>query len=162
MVQAFHKETVAPNVQFATEAAQNGYKQAHSHFHAHVVPAYQRAGPVASRWWRESAQPGAQAAYAWSHKTYVGEVHPRIVRAADWVWEFLRARVLPALKRWHSLYVKPQLDKITERVFEYRTQKVGREAKTEAKAHGSEKLHEAGFVENIDSESCRLVSRKPV
>ena len=150
LVQAIHKDHVIPQLNFATETAQKGYDAAHAHVHAHVIPAYRKAGPAANKWWREQAQPGARAAYAYSHKTYVGEVHPRIVRVIDAVWEFFRARILPLLKRWHSLYVKPQLDKITAKVFEYRTQKVGKQAKTDANAHSTEKIAKEGFKEGHD------------
>lgn len=152
LVQDIHKQHVIPQLNFATETAQRGYDAAHAHVHAHVIPAYKNAGPAANKWWRETAQPGARSAYAYSHKTYVGEVHPRLVRAADAVWEFFHARVLPSLKRWHSLYVKPQVDKITARVFEYRAEKAGSQAKTDAKTHSTEKIAEEGFKEDHEGE----------
>jgi hypothetical protein len=110
-----------------------------------IVPAYRRAataiaplGPASRQFYVETFRPFAIRSYRTSHHTYVTHVHPRLL-------EVLRV-VKAAVGRFHSLYIRPQLEKIHAKIFEYKTKKAEklaeREMATEVEHKSEEGLDE--------------------
>lgn len=115
----------------------------------YVSPLYYEGLPAASKYYHSKFLPVARSTYATSKKTYVQQVHPRLVVAGSHLHAFYKSKVLPALQRFYSLYIAPQVDKITERIFEYRTKKF----RSEAVAHVEkveEKIKAEHEVDDID------------
>ena len=113
------------------------------HAYDYVSPLYYEGLPAASNYYHSRFLPVARSTYATSRKAYVEQVHPRLVVAGSHLHAFYKSKVLPALQRFYSLYIAPQVDKITERIFEYRTKKF----KSDAVAH-VEKVEEEIKIEH--------------
>lgn len=106
---AFRRETVVPAFRNSLQAVRDAAESGQHHWQAHLVPFTRRA-------------------YSSSRQIYLHQVHPRVItvsRQAARVW---RTRVSPTLVRFWSRFIAPQLDKIRERIFEYKSKKAQVEA----------------------------------
>ncbi|GAA6028542.1 hypothetical protein JCM8097_007272 [Rhodosporidiobolus ruineniae] len=108
-----------------------------------VSPIYTTGVPLAQHHFSTHIVPFSRQAYSTSRRTYVKHVHPRALTLGRHSAAFYRTRVLPALQRFWSRFVDPQLDKIRERIFEYQAKKVKLEAiqRVEKKADEIAKEH---------------------
>ncbi|GAA5983436.1 hypothetical protein JCM11641_007848 [Rhodosporidiobolus odoratus] len=138
-----YTKTLAPSVEWYAEAFKEWWaakieshlSRATSIVRAHsqtayntVSPAYYKGVPLAQHHYRQHLLPFSRKAYSNSRRTYVSHVHPRALTVGRYSAAFYRSKVLPALHRFWSRFVDPQLDKIRERIFEYRAKKARIEA----------------------------------
>lgn len=141
-----YQKSLAPSVDWYGKAGQQWYKQnaepylsvveKNSRQYVNAVqdtlqPVYDQGYPFVRKHWRETVVPVSVATYSTLHHNYVHQVHPRAVTLGGHAHVFYKTRILPALQRFYSLFIAPQLDKISERIFEYRTKK----SRAEAVAH---------------------------
>ncbi|KAK4049527.1 hypothetical protein OIV83_004024 [Microbotryomycetes sp. JL201] len=134
-----YRKTLAPSVEWYSREYNEWYKnnaEAHvrqaehtlqsysSKVHEFVAPAWTRGWPFVRKHFRETVVPITVTSSKTVYSGYVNEVHPRLVAGSRHGVSFLRARVLPALQRFWSVFIAPQLDKISEKVHEYRVRKV--------------------------------------
>ncbi|GAA5906187.1 hypothetical protein JCM6882_006071 [Rhodosporidiobolus microsporus] len=141
-LRAWYAAKVEPHVSKATALARQ-YSMAAYEL---VAPVYTKGVPAAQHHYRTHLLPFSRRAYSTSRRTYVAHVHPRAVTLGKHSAAFYRTRVLPALQRYWSRFVDPQLAAIRERIYEYRTKKtekehqerVERKAREIAEAKGEE------------------------
>ncbi|GAA5987542.1 hypothetical protein JCM10908_002000 [Rhodotorula pacifica] len=142
-----YQKSIAPSVEWYGESLHRQYspylQRADELRRQHVVPLVSNglhfAQDTASRGqhhWKTHLVPFSRQAYSTSRKTYVTQVHPRAVTLTRHAVHFWRTRVLPTLLRFWSRFIAPQLDKIRERIFEYKSKK--------AKLDAIERVEKAG------------------
>lgn len=134
----------------------------------HVMPAYNtyrkrldQSVPVVQRWYSKTAQPYLNRSYAMVRHVYFKSIHPRLVTFIRQTIEFLQTRLLPLLRRIHSLYIKPQIDRVTEKVFERRAQQASKDAIVQAEEHAIvEEEKKVDAAEQLDGKAiCSLPYR---
>lgn len=116
-----------------------------------IAPVYTQGVPFVRKHWRKTIVPASVATYSAVHSGYSNQLHPRLITLGGHANVFYRTRVLPALQRFYSLFIAPQLDKISERVFEYRTKKSRAEAVAQVGKVEKRILHEHGS-DNLEGE----------
>ncbi|GAA6021655.1 hypothetical protein JCM10207_008101 [Rhodosporidiobolus poonsookiae] len=137
---AWYAATVEPHLSRATSLVRHHSKTAYDA----VSPAYYKGVPLAQHHLRTHVVPFSRRTYAASRRTYVKHVHPRAITVGRHAGVFYRARVLPALQRFWSRFIAPQLDKISERVFEYKAKKAKQEALARVEKKTEEIVKDAG------------------
>ncbi|KEI36476.1 uncharacterized protein L969DRAFT_97213 [Mixia osmundae IAM 14324] len=125
---------IDPHVNTASSMAKQYSDQAYSV----VSPAYtsatnvvRKSVPVAQQY-VSAAQPHIVKTYETTRDTYTTHVHPLVIDLSRHSGSFLQSKILPWLRRFHSLYIKPQTDKIYAKVFEYKTAKVASDVAADA------------------------------
>ncbi|GAA5913983.1 hypothetical protein JCM5296_006720 [Sporobolomyces johnsonii] len=93
-----------------------------------VSPLYTRGVPLAQHHYRTHLVPFSRKSWSASRSAYLSYVHPRALSLGGHAQKLYKTRVLPALQRFWSVFIAPQLDKIRERIFEYRAKKAKVEA----------------------------------
>ncbi|GAA5920497.1 hypothetical protein JCM1841_003517 [Sporobolomyces salmonicolor] len=93
-----------------------------------VSPIYTRGVPLAQHHYRTHLVPFSRQSWSISRSTYLSHIHPRALTLGGHVQRLYQTRVLPALQRFWSVFIAPQLDKIRERIFEYKAKKARAEA----------------------------------
>ncbi|KAL8279814.1 hypothetical protein RQP46_007664 [Phenoliferia psychrophenolica] len=165
LAKAHYRRALAPSVEWYSHAAAEWYRrEAAPHLavvahHAQTYskqaydvtsPLYYKGLPFLHKHYLETILPTAQTTFRATHKTYVNEVHPRLLVAGGHAHGFYKSKILPALHRFYSLYVAPQVGKINAKIFEYKTKKeqtdaVAHVVEAEAeilKEHGAEDLED--------------------
>ncbi|SPO36363.1 uncharacterized protein PSFLO_01834 [Pseudozyma flocculosa] len=79
---------------------------------------------------------GVQSSHA-LYAFYVDAVHPHIVKALQLLHRFLVLHVDPALRRFLSIYVRPQVAKLVARLYEQKAHWIGSDAIKAAQAESS-------------------------
>ncbi|KAK4700753.1 hypothetical protein P7C70_g5491, partial [Phenoliferia sp. Uapishka_3] len=136
----WYKSKAAPHVDSVVRHAQQYSKQAYEL----TSPLYFRGYPLAKKHYFGTVLPAAKTTYKTSRKTYVQEIHPRLLVAGGHTHSFYKSKILPALQRFYSLYVAPQVGKISAKIFEYRTKKEKTEAVAHVEESGAEIVKEHG------------------
>lgn len=124
---AWYKLNAEPHVHLAQKHARTYSTQAYKT----VSPLYYKGLPRAQKYYRSTVQPFARSSFASSKKHYLKTVHPRVLTVGRHGKAFYDAKILPAAQRFYSLYLAPQLDRISEGIFEYRTKKSNADAAAE-------------------------------
>ncbi|GAA6064561.1 hypothetical protein JCM10212_006207 [Sporobolomyces blumeae] len=93
-----------------------------------VSPIWTSGVPLAQHHYRTNVVPFSRKTYSIGRKAYVSHVHPRILSGSSHVQRVYKAKVYPSLQRFWSVFIAPQLDKIRERIFEFKA----KEARVEA------------------------------
>lgn len=120
----------APHVALVTDTAQLYWNQVYDY----LSPLYFKGVPLVQKYYHGTVLPVSRTAYKTTRTTYVNQIHPRLITGAHHSHVFYKTKVLPALHRFYSLYIAPQVAKISAKIFEYRTQK----EKADAVAHVAE------------------------
>ncbi|GAA5879671.1 hypothetical protein JCM3774_002402 [Rhodotorula dairenensis] len=129
-----YERSLAPSVEWYSESLQRQYSPHVQHakelYRQHVAPrandAIRLASEAARRsqhHWTTHLVPFSQQVYSATRQTYTTQVHPRTVTLSRHATHFWRTRVMPTLLRFWSRFIAPQLDKIRERIFEYKSKK---------------------------------------
>ena len=147
-LEEWYKSNAQPHLNKADKTLRTHSKQAYDF----LAPVYHTGVPLAQKHYRHSFLPFAKSSYRTSRTTYVKQVHPRLLTVGCHVRAFYQTKVLPALQRFYSLFIAPQLDKISERIFEYRTKKSRAEAAEHVRTVEKEVLKEAD-ADNFEGES---------
>jgi hypothetical protein len=151
----WYQAKAEPHVSLADKAIRKHSKQVYDV----VSPIYFTGVPLAQRHYHHTLLPFAKTSYSTSRKTYVKQVHPRLVVAGRHAKVFYRTKILPALQRFYSLFIAPQLDKISERIFEYRTKKSRAEAAEHVAQVEKEVLSEQD-TDNFEGEFLKIAERR--
>ncbi|GJN90237.1 hypothetical protein Rhopal_003236-T1 [Rhodotorula paludigena] len=131
---------VEPHVsQISTQARQYG-----TTVYRTVSPLWTRGLPAAQHHLSTHVLPFSRRTYASSRRAYVTHVHPRAVTLGGHAHGVYRSRVLPALQRFWSRFIAPQLDKIRERIFDYKAKKAKLEAIERVEKASEAIAHEHG------------------
>ncbi|TKY88849.1 hypothetical protein EX895_002090 [Sporisorium graminicola] len=113
-------------------------KQAH-HYHKHNVQPHidtvHKAVKPYHAIYQRDVSPYVDQAYQYSlhsssvsYAFYMDKVHPRIVQSFKHVYSFLVNHVDPAVRRFYSVYVRPQLDRLLAKVYERKAHWLGSDA----------------------------------
>lgn len=97
-------------------------------FHKTIGPHYARtsaqvnaftdkAFPVAQHHVKHTLLPFASKTYATSADVYGNQVHPRLLTTWEYIKALLRGHFVPALKRFNSKYISPQVSKIQDKAW---------------------------------------------
>lgn len=135
---SYHKRNVQPHINTAHKAV----KPYHDIYQRDVSPYVDRA-------YQYSLQ-SPSVSYAF----YMDKVHPRVVHAIKQVYSFFVNHVGPAVRRFYSLYVRPQLDRLIAKVYQRKAHYLGsdaiktaqsemKQAAKEADKHAKESVKEA-------------------
>ncbi|KAM0786624.1 hypothetical protein ACM66B_002076 [Microbotryomycetes sp. NB124-2] len=116
----WYKAHAEPHVRQAQDTLRQYSRKAHDA----ASPIWTHGLPFAQKHFHETIVPTTKTTSRTIYSGYVNQVHPRLVSGGKHGASFLRAKVLPALQRFWSVFIAPQLDKISEKVHEYRAKKV--------------------------------------
>ncbi|KAK4048843.1 hypothetical protein OIO90_005651 [Microbotryomycetes sp. JL221] len=138
VVERQYRQSLAPSVEWYTREYNEWYnkharepvKQAQHAVQYHSRQAYDTMSPVwtqgvpfLDRHMRHTVIPTTQKTYSTVHHGYVNQIHPRLKIATKHCLRFYKSNIVPTLERFWSLFIAPQLDKIREKVYEYKAKK---------------------------------------
>lgn len=124
---SYHKRNVQPHINTAHKAV----KPYHDIYQRDVSPYVDRA-------YQYSLQ-SPSVSYAF----YMDKVHPRVVHAIKQVYSFFVNHVGPAVRRFYSLYVRPQLDLLIAKVYQRKAHYLGSDAIKTAQSEMKQAAKEA-------------------
>lgn len=110
--QQYHKKNVQPHIDTVHKAV----KPYHDIYQRDVSPYVDQA-------YQYSLQ-SSSVSYAF----YMDKVHPHVVQSIKNVYSFLVNHVSPAVRRFYSVYVRPQLDRLVAKVYERKAHWLGSDA----------------------------------
>ena len=110
--QHYHRTNVQPYLDTAHKAVKPYYDIYHRDVSPYVQQAYQYSLHSSS------------VSYAF----YMDKVHPRVVQSLQQLYSFFVNHVDPAVRRFYSLYVRPQLERLLEKVYERKAHWLGSKA----------------------------------
>ena len=122
----------------------------------HLDHAQNVLAPAASKYYSDVAMPYASSSYHTTRKAYVRDVHPRLTDIWSRMIAFLRTHVFPIFGRWHAVYIRPQVDRVMQKIFEAKTKKASMEAIVEAEAKERRLSAEDG-TDDLDGASVYLM-----
>ncbi|CDR88778.1 uncharacterized protein SPSC_05610 [Sporisorium scitamineum] len=108
----YHKHNVQPHI----DAVHKAVKPYHDIYQRDVSPYVDRAYQYSLH--------SSSVSYAF----YMDKVHPRIVQSLKHAYGFLVNHVDPAVRRFYSVYVRPQLDRLLAKVYERKAHWLGSDA----------------------------------
>ncbi|EST08768.1 hypothetical protein PSEUBRA_001465 [Kalmanozyma brasiliensis GHG001] len=123
----YHKKNVQPHINTVHKAV----KPYHDIYQRDVSPYVDQA-------YQYSLQ-SSSVSYAF----YMDKVHPRVIQTIKQVYSFLVNHVSPALRRFYSLYVRPQLDRLLAKVYERKAHWLGSDAIKAAQQEAKQTAKEA-------------------
>jgi len=94
---------------------------------AYAQPLVTKAYPATQHHFQHTFLPFASSSYATTRKVYGEQVHPRVLSGGKGLVQFCRSHLLPALGRFRSKYISPQINKIQDRAFAYKAKSVAGE-----------------------------------
>jgi uncharacterized protein YfkK (UPF0435 family) len=94
---------------------------------AYAQPLVTKAYPATQHHFQHTFLPFASSSYATTRKVYGEQVHPRVLSGGKGLVQFCRSHLLPALGRFKSKYISPQIHKIQDRAFAYKAKSVAGE-----------------------------------
>lgn len=108
----YHKQNVQPHIDAAHKTLKPYYD------------IYQRdVSPYVDQAYRYSLQ-SSSVSYAF----YVDKVHPHVIQSAKHAYSFFVNHVDPAIRRFYSIYVRPQLDRLVAKAYERKAHWLGSDA----------------------------------
>jgi len=158
-VEREYKKTLAPSVDWYSKSARKWYTSriepsqnqvsnaARQYFKTiveTVSPIYTRGVPLARHHYRNQLVPFTRSAYSTTHKTYFSHVHPQLSIVSSHLQSFYFSKVSPSLLRFWSKFIAPQLDKIRERIFEFKAKEARVAAMKRAEKVSDEIAHQHG------------------
>lgn len=113
-------------------------KQAHQYHKTNVQPHIDTVHKAVKPYhdiYQRDVSPYVDQAYQYSlhsssvsYAFYMDKVHPRVVHSVKQIYSFLINHVDPAVRRFYSLYVRPQLDRLLAKVYERKAHWLGSDA----------------------------------
>lgn len=141
-----YQSTLAPSVEWYTNFIKEWYNQNiqrhyllvqstittyYTKVYDYVSPLYYEGLPILQKHYTQTIKPITLSTYRTSKKTYVEQIHPRLLTGGSHALGFYKSTVLPGLQRFWSLYIAPQVDEIRGKIYEYRTKKLEIEVEKE-------------------------------
>lgn len=123
----YHKQNVQPHIDTVHKAV----KPYHDIYLRDVSPYVDQA-------YQYSLQ-SSSVSYAF----YMDKVHPRVVHGIKQIYSFLVNHVDPAVRRFYSLYVRPQLERLVKYAYERKAHYLGSDAIKTAQKEMKQAAHEA-------------------
>ncbi len=128
-------------------------KQAHSYHKKNVQPRIDTVHKAVKPYhdiYKRDVSPYVDRAYQYSlhsssvsYAFYMDKVHPRAVKGLKQIYSFLVNHVDPAVRRFYSLYVRPQLERLLAKVYERKAHYLGSDAIKTAQKDMKHAAHEA-------------------
>ncbi|GAA5985721.1 hypothetical protein JCM5350_007469 [Sporobolomyces pararoseus] len=134
-VEREYKKTLAPSVDWYSKSLQKWYtsrvepslnqvylviRQYTLTVFDTVSPIYTRGVPLAKHHYRKTLVPFSRSTYSSTRKAYFSHVHPQLSIVSSHLQNFYLKKISPTLLRFWSKFIAPQLDKIRERIFEFK------------------------------------------
>lgn len=134
-VEREYKKTLAPSVDWYSKSLRKWYTARvepsldRGHFIARqygrtigetVTPLYTRGLPLVQHHYRTHLVPFSRSTYSTTRDAYFAHAHPRLAMVSSHLESFYHSKVSPSLLRFWSKFIAPQLDKIRERIFEFK------------------------------------------
>ncbi|GAC77573.1 hypothetical protein PANT_27c00019 [Moesziomyces antarcticus T-34] len=123
----YHKKNVQPRI----DTVHRAVKPYHDIYQRDVSPYVDRAYQYSLH--------SSSVSYAF----YMDKVHPRVVTGLKQIYSFLVNHVDPAIRRFYSLYVRPQLERLLAKVYERKAHYLGSDAIKTAQKDMKHAAHEA-------------------
>ena len=151
-------------------------KKAQTQYSLHVQPhvdTIERTVTPYYRIYQRDVSPYVQKAYQYSRQSssvtyafYMDKLHPRVVQALRHLHSFLINHVQPALRRFYSLYVRPQGERLLAKVYERKAHYLGSDAikaaQKESKNVGKQADAQAKVsVKNAEEEAIMKAKQDP-
>lgn len=127
LVNEFYDLNVKPTYDELSKEARKVVLPLYHKSSAYVQPFVKKAYPATQHHLRHTVLPFAMSSYATSRRLYSDQVHPLVMSGGKGAIAFFRTNLVPALGRFRSRYISPQLDKIQDRAFAYKAKSVARE-----------------------------------
>ncbi|SNX87117.1 uncharacterized protein MEPE_05827 [Melanopsichium pennsylvanicum] len=108
----YHKRNIQPHV----DTARNAVKPYQDIYQRDISPYVDQAYKYSLH--------SSSVSYAF----YVDKVHPHVVQGLKQIYSFFVNYVDPAVRRFYSIYVRPQLDRLLEKVYERKAHWLGSDA----------------------------------
>ncbi|GAA6019139.1 hypothetical protein JCM11491_002861 [Sporobolomyces phaffii] len=158
-VEREYKKTLAPSVDWYSKSLREWYaakvepslsqallagRQYFGTVAETVSPLYTRGIPLARHHYRTHLVPFARSSYSTTRRTYFSHVHPRLATGTFHVQRLYKSKVSPSLSRFWSKFIAPQLDKIKERIFEFKAKEARVAAMKRVEKVADEIAHEHG------------------
>ncbi|GAA5933436.1 uncharacterized protein JCM15063_001313 [Sporobolomyces koalae] len=130
-----YRKTLAPSVDWYSESLRKWYiarvepkldqfviaaRQYAATVSSTISPVYTRGVPLAQHHYYTHLVPFSRSTYSTTRDTYFSHVHPRVATTSTGLVKLYKTRVAPPLLRFWSKFIAPQLDKIRERIFEFK------------------------------------------
>ncbi|SPO30742.1 uncharacterized protein UTRI_05359 [Ustilago trichophora] len=141
--QQYHKRNVQPHI----DTVHKALKPYHDIYQRDISPYVDQAYQYSLH--------SSSVSYAF----YMDKLHPRVVHGVKNVYSFLVNHVDPAVRRFYSLYIRPQLDRLLEKVYERKAHWLGSDA---IKAAQSEMKHAAKQAEKHAQESVKKAEQAAI
>ncbi|GAA5960833.1 hypothetical protein JCM3765_000832 [Sporobolomyces pararoseus] len=134
-VERGYKKTLAPSVDWYSKSLQKWYTSRVepslnqvNHVASQYIrtvfdtvsPVYTRGVPLAQHHYHKTLVPFSRSTYSTTRKTYFSHVHPQLSVVSSHLQNFYLTKISPTLLRFWSKFIAPQLDKIRERIFEFK------------------------------------------
>ena len=94
---------------------------------AYLSPVLAKAYPATRHHVQHTFLPFASSSLSTSRKVYGEQVHPRLASTFQLLLRFVREKLGPAIARFQSRYISPQLNKIQDKAFAYKAKSVASE-----------------------------------
>lgn len=98
--------------------------------------------PALHAWTTDTLYPALRAlgrfihqALRTAHRIFVFHIYPAGKKACLVTSQTVSGNVLPQLRRWHSLYITPQMDRVVERVWQHRAEQLSHAHEKEVMDH---------------------------
>lgn len=134
LVKQHYASTLAPTVEWYTHSVMEYYttkfnpgmitftstgRQIHSQLNSILSPVYSKYFPFLRHHLFSTLLPSLHSSFSSLRSTYLVKVQPWLINA----FHNYKGKVVPSLHRFWSLYVEPQLAKVREQIFEYKSLK---------------------------------------
>ncbi|SPO31005.1 uncharacterized protein UTRI_05359_B [Ustilago trichophora] len=139
----YHKRNIQPHI----DTVHNAVKPYHDIYQRDISPYVDQAYQYSLH--------SSSVSYAF----YMDKLHPRVVHGVKQVYSFLVNHVGPAVRRFYSLYVRPQLDRLLEKVYERKAHWLGSDA---IKAAQSEMKHAAKEADKHAQQSVKKAEQAAI
>lgn len=158
-VEREYKKTLAPSVDWYSKSLNKWYTKrvepslvrvlevARQYFGTisnSLSPVYTQGVPLVRHHYRNNLVPFSRSTYSATRKTYVSHVHPQLATASSYVHKIYLNKVSPSLYRFWSKFIAPQLDKIRERIFEFKAKEARVAAMKKIEKVSDEIAHQHG------------------
>lgn len=127
LVEELYDLNIHPRVESAQHFLNKRYGPLYNKASAQVNSLTSKAYPVAQHHVKHTFIPFASKTYATSADIFGNQVHPRLLTTWEYVKALLRGHFVPALKRFNSKYISPQVSKIQDKAWANRAKNVADE-----------------------------------
>lgn len=119
---------------YAQKQALNLYRQ----FEPVYVSFRMKQVPKVQLYFRHNIQPALSNSLAASRNLYKHKLKPHAFRVTKALLDFFHAQVWPIIARFNSLYIRPQINRVSDKYFDRRARKIEQSIRSEVEERTSE------------------------